>query len=304
MGLFKKRKQIVSRFYLLRGDDLAIYISNMGAELISVKNILTKTEYIWNGNPDYWSRRAPILFPVTGALNDDKYIHDGKEYNMKQHGFARDRIFSKAVETHEQLWFTLDSDDSTRASYPFDFHLAVGYRLKGHTLEIMWRVVNKDDHTMYFSIGGHPAFRCPLERGESQSDYYVGFDMEGRGNPKYMMVNRKGLYCPQEYELPLEHSLYRLKKGTFDKNPMIFENQTKRVSLVRPDFRPYVTVTFSSPIFRMWSPAGKNAPLVSLEPWYGMCDSIGYCGEFSQKRWMQHLEPEEMFESSYFIEFS
>ena len=302
MGLFKRKQ--MPRFYLLRNGELVVYINNKGAELVSVKGVANKTEYIWNGDPDYWERRAPILFPFVGSLNGETYRHNGKEYRMPRHGFAHDMFFTKSAETEDQLWFVLDSNAETKKQYPFDFHLAACYRLRGHFLQVKWVVTNKDKETMYFSIGGHPAFRCPLKEDERQSDYYLGFDMEGRGNPKYHTLNRRGLYSPQEYELPLEKGLYRLNEGTFQKDTMIFEKQTTRVYLMRPNKRPYVTVTSASPIMSIWSPSDKHAPFVCIEPWYGSSDGEGFNGELSEKEWIQSLLPGEVFEAAYFIEFS
>ena len=302
MGLFKRKQ--VSRFYLLRNDDLIIYVSNKGAELVSVKNAVTKTEYIWDGDPEYWERRAPVLFPIVGELKDDTYRYNGKEYHMSRHGFARDMLFTKSAETDDQIWFVLDANDETKKKYPFDFHLAIRYRLRGPILEVRWVVENRDKVPMYFSIGGHPAFKCPLSNGESQTDYYLGFDMEGRGNPKYRNVGRQGLCESKENELPLEHGCYRIQKNTFKKDAMIFEKQTTRVYLMNPDRRPYVTVTFASPYFGIWSPTDKQAPFVCIEPWYGRCDDEGFSGELSEKAGIQCIEPGEVFEAAYFIEFS
>ena len=119
MGLFRRKQ--VSRFYLLRNEDLVVYVNNLGAELMSVKDAKNKTEYIWNGDPEYWGRRSPILFPFVGALNGQLYRHKGREYLMPRHGFARDMIFSKSAETEDQIWFVLDSDEKTKKAIPLIF---------------------------------------------------------------------------------------------------------------------------------------------------------------------------------------
>ena len=302
MGLFRRKQ--VSWLYLLRNEDLVVYVNNLGAELMSVKDAKNKTEYIWTGDPEYWGMRSPILFPFVGALNGQLYRHKGREYLMPRHGFARDMIFSKSAETEDQIWFVLDSDEKTKKSYPFDFHLAIRYRLRGRILEVRWVVTNKDTEPMYFSIGGHPAFRCPLKKGELQTDYYLGFEMEGRGNPKYHSLSRRGLYESKEQELPLEHGLYRLRRDTFKQDTMIFEKQTTRIRLMRPDKRPYVTLTCAAPVFGVWSPPEKQAPFICIEPWYGRCDNEGFSGDLREKEWIQRLEPNEVFEAAYFIEFS
>lgn len=302
MGLFKRKQ--VSRFYILRNDDLVVYINNQGAELMSVKSVKNKTEYIWNGDPDYWNRRSPLLFPIVGELNGQVYRYKGREYRMPRHGFARNMLFGKSVETEDQIWFALDSNEETKKMYPFDFHLAVRYRLRGKILEVRWVVTNRDSEPMLFSIGGHPAFRCPLDKSHLQTDYYIGFDMEKQENPKYHSLSRRGLYEAKEYELPLEQGLYRFNRETFRKDTMIFERQTTRVYLMRPDKRPYVTVTFAAPLFGVWSPPGKQAPFVCIEPWYGRCDREGFSGELDEKDWIQRLQPGERFEAAYFVEFS
>jgi galactose mutarotase-like enzyme len=244
------------------------------------------------------------LFPIVGELNGQTYRHNGQEYHMSRHGFARDMVFRKGAETDDQIWFILESNEETKKSYPFDFNLAVRYRLRGRVVEIKWIVMNKGEEPMYFSIGGHPAFRCPLGKDGHQSDYYLSFDMEGRGNPKYHSVSRRGLYDSKEYELPLDKGLYRLERDTFKQDTMIFEKQTSRIYLMRPNKRPYITVTSASPLFGIWSPPGRQAPFVCIEPWYGRCDREGFGGELSEKDWIQSLQPKEVFEAAYYIEFS
>lgn len=156
----------------------------------------------------------------------------------------------------------------------------------------------------YFPSADIRRFAVRWTRIQVQTDYYIGFDMEGRGNPKYHSISRRGLYEPREYELPLEQGLYRFDKETFTKDTLIFEKQTTRVYLMRPDKRPYVTVTFAAPLFGVWSPPGKQAPFVCIEPWYGRCDREGFSGDLIEKDWIQCLQPNEIFEAAYFMEFS
>ena len=113
-----------------------------------------------------------------------------------------------------------------------------------------------------------------------------------------------GLYETKEQELPLEHGLYRLRRDTFKQDTMIFEKQTTRIRLIRPDKRPYITVTCAAPVFGVWSPPEKQAPFICIEPWYGRCDREGFSGNLTDKEWIQCLEPKEVFEAAYFIEFS
>ncbi len=302
--MFFKRRNL-DRFYLLRSDSLAIYVSNKGAEIMSVKNRQTKTEYMWDGNPDYWNRRSPLLFPIVGGLKNDAYTYNGKTYHLGRHGFVRDMFFEKTAETQDQIWFELNAAEETMKAYPFRFHLTVRYTLRGNCLEIRWYVRNDDNKAMPFSIGGHPAFRCPLNGRGSNTDYYLRFEMEGGENPIYRTLERSsGLMGKEPFELKLKNGMYKIQKDTFAIDTMIFEQQTTKVELLRPDRRPYITMTCAAPVIGIWSPAGRHAPFVCIEPWYGRCDRSDFSGDIFDREWGQVLQPGEEFESEYFIEFS
>ncbi len=302
MKLFKRRN--LDRFYLLRSDSLAVYVSNKGAEIMSVKNKQTKTDYMWDGNPDYWNRRSPLLFPIVGGLKNNTYIYDGKTYHLGRHGFARDMIFEKTAETQDRIWFELNATEETMKKYPFRFHLTVRYTLKGNRLETRWYVRNDDDKPMPFSIGGHPAFLCSVNGKGSHEDYYLRFEMEGKENPIYRTLERSsGLMGEKTFELKLKNGMYKIKKDTFSIDTMIFEQQTTKIELLRPDRRPYVTMTCAAPVIGIWSPAGRHAPLVCIEPWYGRCDRRDFDGDIFDREWSQVLQPGEEFEAEYFLEF-
>ena len=289
---------------VLENDFLKVTIDDHGAELVSIYDKEKDREVIWQGDPRFWGRHAPVLFPNVGKHYGNHYRIGDKEYASKQHGFARDTDFTCIDSTLDSVTHQIRSTEETKEVYPFDFVLRIRHILKGRTLTVSWKVANNSDTDMYFAIGGHPAFRCPLDKNQVQTDYYIGFDMEGRGNPKYHSISRRGLYEPREYELPLEQGLYRFDKETFTKDTLIFEKQTTRVYLMRPDKRPYVTVTFAAPLFGVWSPPGKQAPFVCIEPWYGRCDREGFSGDLIEKDWIQCLQPNEIFEAAYFMEFS
>lgn len=302
MKFFKSRN--LDRFYLLRSDSLAVYMSTKGAEIMSVKNTQTKTDYMWDGDPDYWNRRAPHLFPIVGGLKNNTYTYEGKTYHLGRHGFARDMIFEKTAETQNQIWFELSANEETMKDYPFRFHLTVRYTLSGNRLEVRWYVRNEDDKAMPFSIGGHPGFRCPINGKGSQTDYYLRFEMEGKGNPVYRTLERSsGLMGEETFELPLKKDLYKIKKDTFAIDTLIFEQQTTKVELLRPNHRPYIAMTCAAPVIGIWSPAGRHAPFICIEPWYGRCDRSDYEGDIFEREWSQTLQPGEEFEAAYFLEF-
>lgn len=162
--------------FQISNDKITIQIDSMGAELKSLKDIASGREYMWNADPKYWKRTSPVLFPLVGGLKDGVYRLDGKEYPMGQHGFARDMEFRLKSQTAHEIWFTLESDNETLKRYPYQFILELGYELSDRTMIVKWRVKNPADERMYFAIGGHPAFLCPIENGTKQCDYKIRFD--------------------------------------------------------------------------------------------------------------------------------
>ena len=148
--------------YSISNAVYTLTVSDHGAEITS----LTKNgrELMWQADPAFWGRTSPVLFPLVGNYWQKKSEYDGRIYEMGQHGFARDMDFKLISETGDELTFELKADDSTRARYPFDFVLRLGYKLLGDGVEVIWEVVNPTDGDIFFSIGGHPAFNCDLSR--------------------------------------------------------------------------------------------------------------------------------------------
>src|SRR6476659_8325590 len=140
----------------LENEELKVVLSAKGAELISLVDKKDQTEYIWKGDEKIWNYHAPNLFPIVGGLKDDTLWVDGKSYSMKRHGFARTSHFRKIEAAPQQAIFRLRYDEETLKSYPYKFEFQVIYHLKGRKLEILYKVINMDDKTVYFSIGAHP----------------------------------------------------------------------------------------------------------------------------------------------------
>lgn len=291
--------------YSIRNSYLTIKADTQGAELTSIKENITGTEYLWDADPAYWKRHAPILFPVVGSLKEKSYTYQEKTYSLPQHGFARDMEFSLLSQTDTELWFSLEANADTKKVYPFDFRLELGYRLVGRKIMALWRVNNTGKDRMHFSIGGHPAFYCPLDPAQKQSDCYIAFDST---QPiRYLLVNDQGLEVkhPKEEQSVLEsdHGIVPITSHMFDQDALIIEDhQCHEVSLLDSGKKPYLKVTFDAPLFGLWSPAGKQAPFVCIEPWYGRCDSSDFTGTLEERDYSNSLNAGESFEKSYNIE--
>lgn len=286
---------------ILSNDILTVEVSAHGAELQSIRK--GDVEYLWQGDPTFWGRRSPVLFPIVGSVWESRYRVGGKEYQLGQHGFARDMDFTMVSSSQTEVRYRLESSEDTLAKYPYPFVLEIAYRLHGSSLDVVWEVMNPSDGDTYFQIGAHPAF------------FYPDYDPEKSGRGFFTFDRNEGLECIRikekgcvdaETKWPLEMTEGRLKleKDTFDAidTIMLQDSQIKRVNMFREDGTPWLSLSFDAPVTGIWSPPGKVAPFICIEPWYGRCDRVGYEGDYREKDWVNCLSPGEKFESVYTIE--
>lgn len=285
--------------FQISNDKITIQVDSMGAELKSLKDIATGREYMWNADPQYWKRTSPVLFPLVGGLKGGVYRLDEREYSMGQHGFARDMEFKLKSQVAGEIWFTLESDEKTLDKYPYPFLLELGYELAEKTVIVKWKVKNPAGERMYFSIGGHPAFLCPIDEGTRQTDYSIRLDAADQVEVSLL---DNGQVSGQTAAYKLENGCIPLTEHLFDKDALVIENdQAHSVALVKPDGEAYLTVTFDAPLFGIWSPPGKQAPFICIEPWYGRCDRTDFSGSWQEREWGQMLEAGETFKAEYRI---
>lgn len=284
--------------YELANEAVSIQVHSHGAELKSLKKLSTGTEYLWKADPAFWGRTSPVLFPFVGSVKNKEYRTKGKTYSMGQHGFARDMEFTLLSQTADEIWFILYSDEETLEKYPYKFTLKLGYRLLSDGVEVCWQVENPGEEELPFSIGGHPAFNCPVEEGKKQTDYVIRFDKEDQvistrlGNAG-LVTDEKDVYHLQNGVLPVTENL-------FDNDALIIEhNQAKKVALCDKEGNAYLTVTMEAPLFGIWSPPKKNAPFICIEPWYGRCDHECFDGELNDREWGNRIAPGEIWKASY-----
>lgn len=287
--------------YQLENDAVVLTVDSKGAELQSLVKKDSGQEYMWSGDGKFWGRISPVLFPVVGRFYGNHYTHEGKTYEISQHGFARDYEFALVSRTDDGIWMRFESNDETKKVYPFDFALEIGYRVSGKDVTVLWKVINTGEKEMHFSIGGHPGFVCPLNPEEKQEDYGVKFTPAPECVESRLL---EGPYASDEFEEYVleDGGILPLADGIFDGDALIIEgNQAQEVSLVRPDGTEYLSVRFDAPLFGIWSPPKKHAPFVCIEPWYGRSDPVGYSGELKDREWGNHLAPGAVFDASYII---
>ncbi len=286
--------------HTLQSGALRVIISDAGAEIMQIEDILTGRNYLWHGDSAYWGRRSPILFPIVGGLKNKTYKYAGREYPMSQHGFARDREFQMTEHNVDTIWFELKADEESLKVYPFRFRLEIGYRLEGRKITVMWRVANEDKKTMFFSIGGHPAFMCPIDGEGKQTDYYLLFD--NKEPLSYGKLSANGLLETEGHTLDIGGGCMPITEHMFDEDALVIEGgQAHQVALAGPDKKPYLTVKFDAPLFGLWSPAKKHAPFVCIEPWYGRCDRESFAGMLADREYGNELRPGKIFETEYTI---
>jgi len=285
--------------YILENDTLRVTVASKGCEIRDVLHKKDNTHRMWNANPECWKRVAPVLFPLIGRYVDNKSIYNGKVYEMGQHGFARDMEFELVEKTDESLIMRLSADESTKVKFPFNFILEIEYHITGSEIKEIYRVINNDNKTMYFSIGGHPAFIAP-DGDDSMAGYRIRFNTN---RITYHLLSEDGLMEAEEYELPLINNEYEIAKDSFDKDALIIEGgQAGEVSLVK-DGKTFVTVRFDSPVFGLWSCKAKNVPFVCIEPWYGRTDAASFTGNLEEREYSNHIAAGEVFEKSFTIEY-
>lgn len=285
----------------LENQNLIVTISEKGAELTSLRNKETGIEYLWQGDPAFWNRQAPVLFPIIGRLKDDQYEYKNKRYSMSQHGFARDYPFNITQQSETAVALQLSADPSTKEKYPFDFRLTITYRLENQTLDVGYLVENlNQQEEMYFSIGGHPGFNVPLTSETVFEDYYLNF------SPKRSrtLIPLEGPYLDLENRtLAQTNTDIALKRALFDQDALIYETKRKNTFSIQSDKTKHkVAVTLEGfPYVGIWSPPKQEAPFVCIEPWFGVADSLDATGQLTEKLGIQHLAPAEQFNCHYEI---
>lgn len=285
--------------YFLENELLKVEIDSFGAEIKSVMRKDNNREYMWYGNKKYWGRTSPVLFPFVGSMRDKKFTWQGSDYPMGQHGFARDMEHEMVSQTEQEIWFCLRSDEETMKKFPFPFILSIGYRLREDQVDVLWKVHNPAPSDLYFSIGAHPAFLCPVHGEKDKTGYRLLFDgvteIRHHGN-----TLDTGLALEEDLTLPLTDGYVRITEDFFDRCTYMIEgNQTKKVGLADQEGNLIVEVLFDTPLFAIWSPEGKNAPFLCIEPWFGRSDKTDFDGDLSQREYTQILKENQDFEAGY-----
>jgi galactose mutarotase-like enzyme len=284
----------------LSSATLKVSIHKKGAEVCSVKNN-TGLEFMWQADKQVWARHAPVLFPIVGKLNNNEFIFENKNYLLSQHGFARDMDFETVSETKNSVVLQLKPNDETKKNYPFEFIFEIKYELIGNTLTTSYTVKNPSNEQLFFSVGAHPGFNCPLLPSEKFEDYFLTFE-----NSSYQQTKlNNGLRTYGKNKLNLENNILPISKNLFNNDALVFEDgQINAVSLCSKTSSHKITLQCNNwPFFGIWSPKDCDR-FICLEPWFGIADSENHKGQIIDKKGIIPLKPLGEFNCSFLMTFT
>jgi galactose mutarotase-like enzyme len=262
----------------IRSDKLAAEIDPQGAQLSTLKD--GTLDLLWDGNPALWTGRAPILFPIVGALVGGSYRLGAETYHLSRHGFARGKAFAIVNTTPSSALFRLSADNATLQIYPFRFELDVQFAIDGASLSMTTTVRNKGNEDMPASVGYHPGFRWPLPYGQPRASHFIEFDVDESAPVR--RIGTDGLLLAAPVTTPVVGRRLALADALFQDDVLIFDRLKSRSVTYGSDAGPRIRVSFpDAPYLGVWTKPG--APFICIEPWHGITDPQGFTGGFKDK---------------------
>lgn len=286
-------------FHTISNEFLSVTVSEQGAELQSLLGA-DGTEYLWQGDPKYWSDRAINLFPCVAGLHKGKYRMDGQLYEIPIHGIAPYSRFKVAEKTSTSVTMELSSNKETYLQYPRQFKFQIAYSLSGNTLDITFHVENQDKKTMYFGLGGHPGINVPLKQEIDFEAYYLKFSAPC--SPKKFGFTNNSLLDGSEAEFPLENEqTLHLKHHLFD-TAIVLKDVAREVTLATKQDGHSVTVRYPDmPYLGIWHWPNTDAPYVCIEPWCSLPGVEGITPDFETKADLLRLAAGEQYNNHWSI---
>ncbi len=285
--------------FTIENNHLSVTINPKGAELQSIYNKVLQIEYLWSGDPAFWGKHSPVLFPIVGTLKEDTYYFNNQPYHLGRHGFAREMDFVADTPSGNSISFVLNSNAETRSRYPFDFSFWVKYELTENSLKTTYTIGNTGTTAMYFSVGGHPAFAVPLTGGVSYNDYY--FEFNQAENAGRWPISKDGLIETASTPVFSQSNRLQLSKELFMKDALVFKGLASNSVALKCDKNAHGLVfDFTGfPYLGIW--AAKNADFVCIEPWCGIADSVATNQQLIQKEGIHMLQPAKSFERTWSV---
>lgn len=285
----------------ISNNQLAVTISPIGAEVQSIKDVNTQCEYLWHGDAHWWSGHSPILFPIVGGLWNGTCRVDGQELHISKHGFVRRAPWRVVCVEADKAVFEFVSTVGTFAIFPYAFRLTATYSLDDRKLRAEFCVENLGGSPFCFQLGGHPAIALPNWDDAQPLDGYLRLE----GNPTHVLrAGEQGCLEPDTFPVPLNaDGLVPLTVDTFSHEALIFDNhQVSAATVLTPSGQPVARVESTAPVWLFWSPQGVHTPFVCLEPWYGLCDHQSFCGDITERPYINIVNGHATWMGEYGIE--
>jgi galactose mutarotase-like enzyme len=259
-------------------------ISTFGAEPLAWS--VDGRDLLWSGDPAFWPRVSPVLFPTVGRVRGGELRVDGRAYPMAIHGFAPESEVLVADRSGDTVRFMLEDNEETRQHYPFAFRLEVVCRLTEDALSTEFRVVNPGEKPLPFALGFHPGFCWPFGKG-GREEYAIEF--EAAEEPSVPVITGEGLFSSEKRPVPLQGRRLPLDETVLAKEALCFLGARSRfVRFTGPEG----AICMSAENFSHWALWGlPGAPFVSVEAWTGHGDPDGFAGDITEKPSMRFLEP-------------
>lgn len=285
--------------HTIQNKYVSIIVNSFGAELVSIKN-KPGVELLWQAKKEIWSRHAPVLFPIVGRLQDNKYVYDKNEFVLSQHGFARDKEFALVEQSDTSLRFELTDNEDSFQVYPFHFSLIISYELIANKIVVRYEVFNPDYQDLLFSIGAHPGFNCCRIPGETMDDYYLEFESTNQLVAEQL---KDGLLSGENYTIMLQNNRLPLSVDLFTNDALVLKNnQIESIRLSSKKSDNSIELNCKGwPYFGIWAKKGC-AEFVCLEPWFGITDSVNSSGKIEDKEGIIRVNPYSSFEKEFSLE--
>jgi galactose mutarotase-like enzyme len=249
---------------------------------------------MWEGDPKYWGKHSPVLFPIVGTLKNNSYIYNDHNFQLLRHGFARDLTFQVFSQSINEVVFSLKSSEETKKVYPFEFELQISYTLLENKLVIKYSIINQDSIEIPFSIGAHPAFALP----NNFENYSLEFNQQ-ETLKCYTLEN--DLVSDTTFEIALNDKKMPLTYATFENDALIFKTLQSKEIAVLENNKPFLKIAFEDfENLGIWTKV--NAPFICLEPWLGYSDTIHSKGTISEKEGIQFVKENAKYECQFSIE--
>jgi galactose mutarotase-like enzyme len=270
---------VSSPWVSVSSGELSAQIDPLGSQLSLLKD-RDGRDLLWSGDPSVWAWRAPLLFPIVGALAGGEYRVNSKPYRLPRHGFARVSAFQIVESGAATALFRLKADDATMKIYPFSFELDVRFAVSGATLSITALVRNLGARKMPASFGYHPAFRWPLPYSRERSEHFIEFTSDEPSPVRHL--DTAGLLLPDRYPTPVLQRRLPLADALFEHDVIIFDDLRSQAVTYGAKDGPRIRVSYpDAPYLGVWTK--PQADFICIEPWHGVADPQGFSGNFSAK---------------------